>query len=133
MVFNGTFETHCVRILSCASPRAGTWVIVQQVFPTFRLFSSKFSTKLHTWLGLPHPSIIGILQCVCTHPINLMGIHLLLCAHGNEHTGTHDAICNTFVAITWDVGFHVGREQLHAFPSTTFNYSHWRVDIVFTK
>jgi len=37
-----------------------------------------------------------------------MGIHLLRCAHGNEHIGTHDAIRNTFVAIARDSGFHVG-------------------------
>jgi hypothetical protein len=31
--------------------------------------------------------------------------------------------CNhdTFVAITQNVGFHAGQEQLHAFPSNTFN------------
>jgi hypothetical protein len=37
-----------------------------------------------------------------------MGIHLLHCIHGNEGMGTHDAICDTFVAIVQDVGFHVG-------------------------
>jgi hypothetical protein len=53
-----------------------------------------------------------------------MGIHFLCYAHGNKHTGTHDAICNTFVAIEWDAGFHMGQEQLHVFPLTTFNSSH---------
>jgi hypothetical protein len=33
-----------------------------------------------------------------------MGIHLLLCAHDNECTKTHDAIRDTFVAIVQDVG-----------------------------
>jgi hypothetical protein len=37
-----------------------------------------------------------------------MGIHLLFCVHGNDRTKTYDAICNTFVAIEQDVGFHVG-------------------------
>jgi hypothetical protein len=37
-----------------------------------------------------------------------MGIHLLLCVHGNDRTKTYDAICNTFVAIEQDVGFYVG-------------------------
>jgi hypothetical protein len=27
----------------------------------------------------------------------------------------------------------VGRKQLDVLPSTTFNSSHWRIDIVFTK
>jgi hypothetical protein len=63
-----------------------------------------------TWFELPHLSIIGILRCVCTHPINFMGIHLLHCAHGNKRTRTHDAIHNTFVAIAQNVGFHVGQK-----------------------
>jgi hypothetical protein len=60
-----------------------------------------------------------------------MDIHLLCCTH--EHTKTHDAIHNTFVAIVQDVGFHVGQEQLHVLLSTTFNSFHWQVNIVFTK
>ncbi len=33
----------------------------------------------------------------------------------------------------WYVGFHVGKKQLHALPSTTFNSSCWWFDIVFIK
>jgi len=84
-------------------------------------------------LGLLDPSIAGIPQCMCTHPINPMGIHLLRCVHGNEHTGTHDAIRNTFVAVVWDVSFHIGQKQLHALPSTTFNSFYWWIDILLTK
>jgi hypothetical protein len=62
-----------------------------------------------------------------------MDIHLLRCVHGNEHIGTHDAICNTFVAIAQDASFHMGREQLHVLPSTTFNSFRQRIDIVLTK
>jgi hypothetical protein len=62
-----------------------------------------------------------------------MGIHLLHYVHGNEHIRTHDAIHNTFAAIVHDVGFHVGREQLHAFPSITLNSSRQRLNIIFTK
>jgi hypothetical protein len=57
----------------------------------------------------------------------------LRCTHGNEHMGTHDAIHDTFAAITWNVDFHVKQEQLHMFPSTTFHSSHRWVDIVLTK
>jgi hypothetical protein len=84
-------------------------------------------------LGLPHSSIVGILWCVCIHPINPMGIHFLCHVHGNECTKIHDPIHNTFVAIAWNVGFHVGQKQLHVFPSTTFNSFHPRINIVFTK
>jgi hypothetical protein len=62
-----------------------------------------------------------------------MGIQLSHCTHGNECTRTHDAIRNTFAAIVRDDGFHRRRKQLHALPSTTFNSSHQRFDIVFTK
>jgi hypothetical protein len=96
------------------------------------IFPSFFRT-FHTLLGQPYPSIVGIFWCVCIHPIDLMGIHLLHCVHANEHIKTHDVICDTFVAIAWDVDFHVGWKQLHVFPSITFNYSHQWVDIVFTK
>ncbi len=50
-----------------------------------------------------------------------MGIHLLRFAHGNECIGTHNVIYDISVTIAQDAGFHVGREQLHALPSVTFN------------
>jgi hypothetical protein len=50
-------------------------------------------------LGLPHLLIEGIFRCVCTHPIDPMGIHFLCCVQGNECTKTHDAIRDTFVII----------------------------------
>jgi hypothetical protein len=74
--------------------------------------------------GLHHPSIVSIPWCVCTHPIDPMGIYLLHCVHGNERTGTHDAIHDTFATITRDVNLHVGWKQLHAIPLTTFNSFH---------
>jgi hypothetical protein len=103
MLFDGIFEAHCAWILSCYGPRAGAWLIIRPIFRTFWLFSPFFSTTLRMWFGLPHPSIASIFRCVCTHPINPMGIHFLCCAHGNECIGTHGAICDTFVAIAWDV------------------------------
>jgi len=131
--FDGIFDTHHARILSCFGPRVGAWPIVQVIFLGFWLAFSIFSITLQIWLRLPHLSIASILQCVCTHPIDLMGIYFLLCAHGNECTWTHDAVRDTFVTIVRDDGFHVGWEQLHAFPSNMFNSSCWQVDIVLTK
>jgi len=40
---------------------------------------------------------------------------------------------NTFIAIVWNVGFHVGWKQRHALPSITFNSFRWWIDIVFIK
>jgi len=88
---------------------------------------------LRMQFGLPHPSIIGIPWCVCTHPIDPMDIHFLCYVHGNKRIGTHDAICDTFIVIARDVGFHVWQEQLHVLPSSTFNSFRQWVDIVFTK
>jgi len=62
-----------------------------------------------------------------------MGIHLLRFAHGNECIGTHNVIYDISVTIAQDAGFHVGREQLHALPSVTFNPFSRRVNIVFSK
>jgi len=76
---------------------------------------------------MSHPLIAGIFRCVCTHPIDPMGSHLLCCVDGNGRIGTHDVVHDTFV------GFHVKWKQLHVLPSNTFNSSCWRVNIVLTK
>ncbi len=123
MFFDKIFKAHHARILSCFSLGVDVWLIVQPIFLTFQLSSPFFFTTLWMRLGLLHPLITNIPQCVCTHPIDVMGIRFLRCVHGNEHTSTHDAICDTFATIPQDVGFHMGRKQLHALISTTFNSS----------
>ncbi len=133
MFFDKTSKAHCAQILSSSSLKANVWLTTQPIFPTFELSSLVFCTSLHMQLGLPHPSIICMLQCVCTHPIDPMGIHFLHSTHVNKHIRTHDLIRDTFVAIVQDVGFHVRWKQLHALPSTTFNSSCQRINIVFTK
>jgi hypothetical protein len=85
------------------------------------------------WLKLPHLSIACFPWCVCAHPIDLMGIHLLCCAYGNECIGIHDVIHDIFVAIARDASFHVGQKQLHALPLMTLNSSCERVDNMLTK
>ncbi len=85
------------------------------------------------WLGLLRPLIANTPWCMCTHPIDPMGVHLLCCFHGNECTCIHDAVRDTFTAIVQDVSFHVGRKQLHAFPSSMLNFFHSQINIVLTK
>jgi hypothetical protein len=99
MFFDKIFETQHVRILSCFGLKACTWLIVWPTFLTFQFFSPSFSIAFRTRLGLPHPSITYIFWCMCTHPIDVSFVLLLHCTHGNECIGTHDAICDTFVAI----------------------------------
>jgi hypothetical protein len=133
MFFNGTSKAHCVQILSCFGLGVGAWLIIWPIFRAFLLSSPFFSTTFHTWFGLSHPLIVGIPQCVCTHPIEPMGIHFLHCVHDNKRTRTHDIIRDTFVAIAWNDGFHMGWKQLHAFLSITFNSSCLQINIVLTK
>jgi hypothetical protein len=131
MLFNETSKAHHAQISSCFGLGVNVWLTTWPIFSTFQLSSPLFNTTFCMCLGLP--SIIGIPRCVCTHPINPMGIHFLCCVHGNKHIKTHDAICDTFVAITWNVSFHMGRKQLHVLPSTTFNSFRWWINIMFTK
>jgi hypothetical protein len=63
----------------------------------------------------------------------LVGIHFWHYAHDNECIRTHDAICDNFVIIAWDVNFHVGWEQLYALFLNMFNSFYQWVDIVHTK
>jgi hypothetical protein len=133
MLFDKIFKTHRAEILSCFGLGAGVWLTTWLIFRAFRLFSPIFFIALYTWLELPHPSIVGIFQCVCTQPIDLMGIHFLRCVHGIKRTRTHDVIRDTFATIVWDADFHMGRKQLYALPSTTFNSFCWWINIVVTK
>ncbi len=133
MLSNETFEAHHAQILSCFILRVGVWLITWPVFPTFWLSSPIFRTTFCIQLGLPHSLVVGIPWCVCTHPINFMGIHLLRCVHGNERTETHDAIHDTFATITQNASFHMGQKQLPTLPSTTFNSSCRQVNIVHPK
>jgi len=100
MVFDGISKAHRPQILSCFGLWVGGWLVYNSTsLPNLLIIFSKFSIQFCTRFGLPCTSIACISQCVCTHPINLVGIHLLHCAHKNECIKTHDAICDTFVPI----------------------------------
>jgi hypothetical protein len=141
MFSNEMFEAHCTRILSCFNPSVGIWFTTWPIFLTFRLASIKFSITFHMLLGLPHPSIVGIFQCVCIHRIDLMGIHLLRCIHGNEHIGTHDVICRhcvrcwlshgmrTITCVSFNhiqflslMNWHYAHQRWHSHPSQCCHY-----------
>ncbi len=130
---NGISEAHHAWILSCFGLGVGAWVTIKPIFLGFWLASLVFFVMFRIQLEMPHPLIVSILWCVCTHPIDPIGIHLLHCAHDNERTWTHDAVHDTFVTIAQDASFHVRRKQLHVLPSNIFNFSCWQIDIMFTK
>lgn len=48
---------------------------------------NNFSIDLRIQLKLPYPSITCLLGCVCIHPIDPLGIHLLRCSHGMNALG----------------------------------------------
>jgi hypothetical protein len=78
----------------------------------------------------PHPLVPSLLHGACTHPIEPLGIHLLECAHDNEHTWTHDAMRDVVALIAWEVSFQVVCEQLHMFLSFAQPTFHWCVNIM---
>jgi hypothetical protein len=132
MLYDTILETHHVWILSCFGLRVNTWFITWLIFLTFWLSSP----ILHNALDVPwitRSFNYSLPWCVCTHPINLMGIHLLCCTHDNKHTRTHDIVHNTFATFAWDASFHVGQEQLHVDHLIKFKSSYCQVGIVFTK
>jgi hypothetical protein len=78
-------------------------------------------TTFWIWLRLPDPLVENLFHCVCTHSINwLVNIHLLQCAHGNEHMKTHDVVQVVITStIVRKTNFKVVYEQLHMFTSFT--------------
>jgi hypothetical protein len=122
MFSNKILKAHHAQILSWFGPKVNIYFIIQPIFPTFQLSSQVFSTLLRTWLELSHPSIASLPWCVCAHPIDLMGIHFLLCTHGDERTRTHDAIRDTFAPIVrnvgsmWDENNYMCFLQWHSIP-----------------
>jgi hypothetical protein len=114
-------------------PKCGCLVYNSTNFPKLltNFFNFFHYVSNMTWIA-PSLNCRYFLMCVHTS-INPMGINLLCCIHGNECIGTHDVIRDTFAAIVWDVGFHVGQYQLHVLLSNMFNSSHWQIDIMFTK
>jgi len=92
MLFDKIFKSHCALILSCFGLGASVWFTIRLIFSSFRLTSPFFFTMLWIWFGLPHPSIANIIWCVCTHPINPTGIHLLHYAHNNKRIKTYDVV-----------------------------------------
>jgi hypothetical protein len=133
MLSNTIPKAHHAWILLYSGLNVGAWLMAQPIFLTFKLSSPIFSTLLQTRFKLPHPSITSLPQCVCTHPIDLINIHLLHCTHGKECIRTHDAIHDIFASIVWNASFHMGWKQLHVLPLVMFNSYCWQVKIMFTK
>jgi hypothetical protein len=62
-----------------------------------------------------------------------LGVHLLQCVHGSEHTRMHDFDSNLFASIVKEVNFHVLYEQLYTLFSLSLQTYRWCVDINISK
>jgi hypothetical protein len=71
MLSNMIFEAHHAWILSCSSPRPHAWFTIRPIFLNFWLTSPVFSIALQIWFGLPHPSIVSILDACAHIPLTL--------------------------------------------------------------
>ncbi|CAM6102357.1 unnamed protein product [Calypogeia fissa] len=76
---------------------------------------------------------MGQSSCVCGHPLDPVGIHILRCSHGSERTATHDDIHDVLAAITRDAGYHVSTEQTHVLLAVDGIPDRRRADIVFSR
>ncbi|CAM6091882.1 unnamed protein product [Calypogeia fissa] len=76
-----------------------------------------FTTSIRVRLGLPHPGLLGQPSCVCGHPVDPVGTHILRCSHGSKWTAIHNDIRDVLAAIARDVGpdvgYHVTMEETH--------------------
>ncbi|CAM6087665.1 unnamed protein product [Calypogeia fissa] len=95
--------------------------------------SAIFTTSLRVRLGLLHPGFLGQPSCVCGHPLDPVGTHILRCNHGSEWTATHDDLCDVLAAIARDTGYHVSTEQTHVLPAVDGIPDRRRADIVFSR
>jgi len=109
MLFNKIFETHCVQILSCFGLGAGVLVYNSINFPSLSIiFPILFhSASNMTWSTTSFNYRYPLMYVHTSH--RCYKCHFLCCAHGNEHIGTHDEVCDTFSTIAQDANFHVGR------------------------
>jgi hypothetical protein len=128
---NRISEAHHVQILSCFNLGASVWFTICPFFPTFRISFQGFFHRTSNMTWISSSLNFQVSFNVCAHWIDLMVfifyvVFIIMSAH-------EPMICDTFVTIMWNVGFHVQQKQLNAFLSIMFNSFHWWVDNMFTK
>ncbi len=83
-------------------PSVNTWLLTHPIIHFLCLPLDVFSTTLHIRLGFSHFLVFGVSNCICSQPLNLMGIHLLHCAHDGEKMVSYDVVRDAFVALVKD-------------------------------
>jgi hypothetical protein len=69
-----------------------------------------FMSCMWTYFLVKYESI-GVSQCICSQPLDPMGIHLFWCVHGEKTTISHDVMWDVFVTTTRNVRFHISQAQ----------------------
>jgi hypothetical protein len=69
--------------------------------------SNDFFTTLCIKLGVSHPLILGVSHCICSQPLDVMGIHLFHYTHGADKMVLHDVVRDVFMAIGKSARFDV--------------------------
>ena len=79
------------RVLSCATPESGAFLLPIPKTPKMSTTPIIFQTMISRRLGCELPQLRPI-QCICSgHPrIDLLGTHLIACKHGGQRHQTHD-------------------------------------------
>jgi hypothetical protein len=113
ILFDRMLDVCWIYIISCSGLVLGAWLIAclsYQFSVLLITFSMAFMDLI--WI-VPSFSHRPPLQCICTHPIDLLDIHLFtLCPRQwvHKYTWCH---CDVFVSIVKEASFYVTLEQLH--------------------
>jgi hypothetical protein len=86
------FDLHQTCMKSCARLNVSIWLLAHLAIPFFCLLSIFFSIALRTKFDLSHPLVLGVSDCICSQPLDLMEIHFFHCTHGGERTILHDIV-----------------------------------------
>ncbi len=92
---------------SCAGLGAGALLLAHPIIPFLCLLLNVFFIVVGIRLGLSHPLVLGVSHYICNQPLDVMGIHLLRCAHGGERKVSHDVMQDVFMNIARDARFQV--------------------------
>ena len=108
------------RVLSCATPEAGAFILTIPKTPKMFTTPSIFRTMILRRLGCDLPQLRPI-QCICSsHPkIDLLGTHLIACKHGGQRHQTHDFMVHEISSCVKACGLYSKMERTNFFRSVS--------------
>jgi hypothetical protein len=81
------------RILSCAGPKASSWLNCIPKVALFKLGPADFRVCLRLRLGLEQPCVRAGIKCKCGTIPDALGVHYLTCSTGNHLQIRHEVVC----------------------------------------